>query len=114
MVSLLLAALVPTSAVADTIPAGPIAYWTNPNAAVIRDLIWVSGGDRYSNTTGFQEEYVPTDGALYNISLCDAFSTADNNIDFLKEQPLYPKSNSPPYYIGGAMFATDNTFYTYG
>lgn len=118
MASLLLVALLPASCVAAVAPS-PIAYWTDPNAAVIRDAIYISGGDRFTNTSSGTAysgptQYVPAQGALYNISLCKSFSTADNNIDFLVEQPQYPAASDPAWYVGGAMLATDDSFYTYG
>lgn len=109
---LLAAALIPASHAAEQ-----IAYWTNPRAAVLRDQIYIEGGDRFDGSATASTRVLPGGGSLYNISLCNAFTTAVNETDpnpFLLKQDVTGTESDPPFFVGGAMFATDNVFYTYG
>lgn len=56
-------------------------------------------------------------GAVYNINLCNNFTTA---VDTADPYPYLHKINvtgtevGPAFYVAGAMFANDDLFYTYG
>lgn len=112
MALLLAAALVPAS-----YAEGPIAYWTNPRAAFVRNQIFIEGGDKFDGDNTTASRTPSAGGSLYEISLCKDFSTDGTGSDpfpFLNKINNLTAQSTPPYFVGGAMYANDEEFYTYG
>jgi len=94
-----------------TIATSTVASWINPRGAIIQNAIVLEGGF-LSNAT----KTIPTPGGLlYNISLCKSFDSSTDDIDkMLFANHMEETLGSPVIYVGGAMFASDYEFYTYG
>jgi len=99
-----------------------IAYWTNPRGAIIQQTLVIEGGllatANYSSTSN--QFSLPVDiksgayGLLYQLSLCSSFNTSTDNIDALLVSHNESGNPSQNSWIGGAMFATDYEWYTFG
>lgn len=96
-----------------------IAYWLSPRVALIQNTVVIEGGVRalanYSAGT-WSEAVLNTspDGRLYYMSMCSSFNTATDNIDALAQH--YNESQNPQQnsWSGGALFATEYEWYTFG
>lgn len=116
MALLMAAALIPTSSAIES-----ISSWYGPSAAVIQDLVFISGGDQFlANFTdgawGTATRNKPPGGSLWSISLCDDIQLG-TDADLNKVWTLWDNittDNQYPNYIGGAMFTNNYEFYTYG
>lgn len=121
--SLLLLATAKCVFCASTSTTSNIAYWSNPRGAVIQQTLVIEGGllarANYSITSNsFSTTSVTIQpgayGLLYYLSLCSSFNTSTDDIDALllpQNETGNPLQNS---WIGGALFANDYEWYTYG
>jgi len=95
-----------------------LAYWLNPRAAIIQNTTVIEGGTLFTaNYTnggwGTMTSYGSPYGRLFYMSLCSSFNTSSDAVDaLLRVKP--ESSGSFPFWTGGALFATDYGWYTYG
>lgn len=118
MASVTIVALTITGYVQAATNTSQFAYWLNPRAAVIQNTTVIEGGMLYTaNYTdgkwGTAGSYSSPFGRLFYMSLCSSFNTSTDAIDsFL--QPQKENTGTTAVWTGGALFATDYEWYTYG
>ncbi|KAK5045845.1 hypothetical protein LTR84_008938 [Exophiala bonariae] len=101
-----------------------LCVWTQPRGAVVRDTLYMDGGQRQycqwdatasawldmTAVSGPEEER----GYLYTLNFSKSFDVSTNFSDIFTILPTAGGfSNNPPF-IDGYMFADDYEFYTYG
>lgn len=99
-----------------------IANWFGLRGTIIGDVVVLEGGSMAKGTFNGKTFVVPgsatvSNGLYKNISLCNAINVDTDNTDDLMKDPLGQNiytDNNYPVYIGGALFANDHQFATYG
>lgn len=103
-----------------------IATWKQPRAAVVRDTVYLDGGEMNSflwdssalNWTApgsaiLQTPSLQTSGYIYALSLNKTFSVDDDFLKLFSNWTLGPVQLDEPF-RSGFMFADDYEFYTFG
>lgn len=103
----------------STTNTSSIAYWQNPRAAIVQNTLVIEGGLRANATwsngqwLGLSIQSSPY-GRLYYMSLCTSFNTSSDAIDTLPYAVNESSSPALQSWMGGALFATEYEWYTYG
>jgi hypothetical protein len=97
------------------IAAGSTQYdfcqWTQVRAAVVRDQVWIDGGELWTNNSaqvGLNEFYYLNFSSPFDATT--NLTTLFNSKSKIDEQ----STNIAPHYIDGTMFANDYEFYLFG
>jgi len=84
-------------------------FWTQFRAAVIRDQVWIDGGELFANNSMQAGR-----GTIYSLNFSSSFD-AETNLTTLFKPEIYEQStNIAPLYVDGTMFANDYEFYLFG
>jgi hypothetical protein len=103
VVSLLAIALIGSSL------AEPLCTWTGLRAAIVRDALYVNGGEM---ATTIEIPGLNTDiSGVYALNLSRPFNTSSNDVSALFT--VLPGSMAGTY-IDGTMFANNDELYLYG
>ena len=108
------------AAAADVTPR--VCWWKSPRAAVVRDTLYLDGGDLYTaNWNG--EDWVPNStpvgvtqdiGYLQTLSFNRSFHVTDNFTDLFQVLRVGGSYIDNPVRVNGFMYANDYELITYG
>jgi hypothetical protein len=101
-----------------------ICNWKQPRAALVRDVVYLDGGDVWWSP-GLDDESVGTpkntgnfEGLIFTYNLSEPFSPDTNVTGILLKntvsKALGGESGSTPFYEDGGMLANDAEFFLYG
>ncbi|EXJ78248.1 hypothetical protein A1O3_09409 [Capronia epimyces CBS 606.96] len=98
-----------------------LSSWRQPRAAIVRDTLYIDGGDMYNATwdgsawvPGVTPQGAPQDqGLMYTLFFNKSFHIDTDFWDLFEPLSTGGASNNP-LFRNGFMFADDYEFYTYG
>ncbi|PQE29160.1 kelch repeat protein [Rutstroemia sp. NJR-2017a BBW] len=108
---LLVPALLPLCSAQATWEPGQInttmCYWTSPRAAVVRDTLYLDGGELWWEPG--------LNNGAYGVPIDDVSDNMSNIFTHISKAPNGQAANNiAPTYLDGAMLANDYGWYTYG
>ncbi|KAK4938510.1 hypothetical protein LTR10_021042 [Elasticomyces elasticus] len=94
-----------------------IGAWDRPRAAIIRDHVYLEGGNPSIGTWNgatwtIGPSITVSNGVLFNLSLHQPFNVSDKQAPALFTSMIETEVGN--YYVDGAMFADYNEFYAWG
>jgi hypothetical protein len=101
-----------------------MCYWVTPRAAIVRDTVYIDGGDLYWDPTLSDGTLAPPSsdgnpsGTVYALNFSSSFSVTQNISQVFFNISKAPNdgaaNNVGPNYSDGAMFANDYEWMIYG
>jgi len=99
-----------------TIAAASTQYdfcnWAQFRAAVVRDQVWIDGGELWTNGSKLVES-----GEFYYLNFSSPFDATTNLTALFNSKSKtggQQPTNIDPIYVGGTMFANNYEFYLFG